>query len=460
MSELQYVGARYVPKFADPYEWQANTIYEPLTVVMYNRNSYTSKKQVPANIGEPTNNPEYWVCTGNYNAQIEEITNAIAKEISDRTNADSALDNKIEQEVTDRSNADSALEDKISAEVTARTEADSALEDKISDANPLFGKRIAVYGSSNEVAYYTENTNWVELLQTKLTGIASVTNKSVAGEEITTTIDRFISDNDRNNFDIVIFTSVRNAYKANKSFYDVANAMIKLVNNGNINQYYYFSSCLPFSDDINIYDSPMVFYDGLVRLMCGILGFKTLDMHNWLGIPNKLAPNYTTDGTHFKAIVQPKLAECAYNALVSGGEPIKTYASFKNTLDYTTIQGVTIVDDYIEYVTDKTGAPSDWNQVILIEADTDFNFMIRVPVKTKKEVPANTDIAIINSTAYSPITYTREKVHATWGTDVELQSRYSRISTLTTIEAGKYFILEIFFEGKAIPYGLLANITI
>ena len=131
MSELQYVGARYVPKFADPYEWQANTIYEPLTVVMYNRNSYTSKKQVPANIGEPTNNPEYWVCTGNYNAQIEEITNAIAKEISDRTNADSALDNKIEQEVTDRSNADSALEDKISAEVTARTEADSALDNKI-----------------------------------------------------------------------------------------------------------------------------------------------------------------------------------------------------------------------------------------------------------------------------------------------------------------------------------------
>ena len=132
MSELQYVGARYVPKFADPYEWQANTIYEPLTVVMYNRNSYTSKKQVPANIGEPTNNPEYWVCTGNYNGQIEEISNAIAKEISDRTNADSALDDKISAEVTARTNADSALDDNISAEVTARTNADSALDDKIS----------------------------------------------------------------------------------------------------------------------------------------------------------------------------------------------------------------------------------------------------------------------------------------------------------------------------------------
>lgn len=79
MSELQYVGARYVPKFADPYEWQANTIYEPLTVVMYNRNSYTSKKQVPANIGEPTINPEYWVCTGNYNAQLDEVLEKLAE---------------------------------------------------------------------------------------------------------------------------------------------------------------------------------------------------------------------------------------------------------------------------------------------------------------------------------------------------------------------------------------------
>lgn len=79
MSELQYVGARYVPKFADPYEWQANTIYEPLTVVMYNQNSYTSRKYVPANIGSPVLNPEYWVCTGNYNAQIGEISKKIAE---------------------------------------------------------------------------------------------------------------------------------------------------------------------------------------------------------------------------------------------------------------------------------------------------------------------------------------------------------------------------------------------
>lgn len=67
---IQYVGARYVPLFADPIEWNSSATYEPLTIVTYMNASYTSRKQVPAGI-EPTNN-EYWALTGNYNAQVEE----------------------------------------------------------------------------------------------------------------------------------------------------------------------------------------------------------------------------------------------------------------------------------------------------------------------------------------------------------------------------------------------------
>lgn len=81
MSVRQYIGARYVPKF---YEfnngvWQNNTEYEPLTIVQYNSNSYTSKKTVPANIGNPSENPDYWVVTGNYNAQVEAYRAEVAK---------------------------------------------------------------------------------------------------------------------------------------------------------------------------------------------------------------------------------------------------------------------------------------------------------------------------------------------------------------------------------------------
>lgn len=81
MAVRQYVGARYVPKF---YEfnngvWQSNTEYEPLTIVQYNGNSYTSKKSVPANIGNPSENDEYWAATGNYNAQVEAYRQEVAE---------------------------------------------------------------------------------------------------------------------------------------------------------------------------------------------------------------------------------------------------------------------------------------------------------------------------------------------------------------------------------------------
>ena len=65
-----YIGNRYVPVFADPVEWDNLRIYEPLTIVTYQGTSYTSKKAVPAGIA--LSNTEYWVATGNYNAQVEQ----------------------------------------------------------------------------------------------------------------------------------------------------------------------------------------------------------------------------------------------------------------------------------------------------------------------------------------------------------------------------------------------------
>lgn len=65
----QYVGARYVPLFANPAQWSSEREYEPLTIVLYQGNSFTSMQYVP--IGIDINNEEFWAETGNYNAQIE-----------------------------------------------------------------------------------------------------------------------------------------------------------------------------------------------------------------------------------------------------------------------------------------------------------------------------------------------------------------------------------------------------
>lgn len=61
MNQRTYVGAKYVPTFAEPSEWDANRSYEALTIVISNEVPYTSKKPVPA--GVQLNNSEYWVKT-------------------------------------------------------------------------------------------------------------------------------------------------------------------------------------------------------------------------------------------------------------------------------------------------------------------------------------------------------------------------------------------------------------
>ena len=82
----QYVGARYVPKIMG--EWNKALQYEALSVVTYMGNSFTSKVPVPANV--EINNTDYWVNTGNYNAQVEEYRKEAlaAKELANNTNSD------------------------------------------------------------------------------------------------------------------------------------------------------------------------------------------------------------------------------------------------------------------------------------------------------------------------------------------------------------------------------------
>jgi len=107
-----YVGARYVPKFANPLEWAKNTAYEAMTIVSYNNNSYTSKIPVPSTIGNPADNSTYWALTGNYNAQVEayrEETAAVQEELT-QTKADLAKETAAVQEELTQTKADLANE--------------------------------------------------------------------------------------------------------------------------------------------------------------------------------------------------------------------------------------------------------------------------------------------------------------------------------------------------------------
>lgn len=102
----QYIGARYVPLFAKPAEWDNTRTYEPLTIVLHEGNSYTSRQYVP--IGIDITNADFWALTGNYNAQVEQYRKevvskfeAVTKEVEQhRKEVASELEtvtNKVEQ---------------------------------------------------------------------------------------------------------------------------------------------------------------------------------------------------------------------------------------------------------------------------------------------------------------------------------------------------------------------------
>ena len=124
MAVTQYIGARYVPLFADPIDWDSTKTYEPLTVVYNKGNSYTSRQYVPAGID--ISNDTYWARTGNYNAQIEQYRSEVAT-FDDRITTN-------ETNITDLQNATVGTE-KLddSAVTTAKIKNANVTTDKLAD---------------------------------------------------------------------------------------------------------------------------------------------------------------------------------------------------------------------------------------------------------------------------------------------------------------------------------------
>jgi len=116
MSVREYIGARYVPIFGRKDEtsiaWDDSKPYEPLTIVLYQGNSYTSRQYVPAGI--PITNETYWALTGNYNAQVEAYRNEVQ---GFRTDIDKNTEDiaTINGEIGTGFTADNTVRDEITA---------------------------------------------------------------------------------------------------------------------------------------------------------------------------------------------------------------------------------------------------------------------------------------------------------------------------------------------------------
>lgn len=124
----QYVGARYVPKFADPIDWDTERGYESLTIVTYKGESYTSKCPVPPGID--IKNTRYWALTGAYNAQVEEYKNQV-KDLSEQVTG-FASDNKEFRDKITQYDKDNAEMKNTVASTVARVD---ALAERVDNAD-------------------------------------------------------------------------------------------------------------------------------------------------------------------------------------------------------------------------------------------------------------------------------------------------------------------------------------
>ena len=115
----QYVGARYVPKFADPIDWDIEKGYESLTIVTYKGESYTSKCPVPPGI-EITNS-RYWALTGAYNAQVEEYKEQV-KDLSAQVTGFASDNKEFREKITQYDKDNAEMKNTVAAN-TARVDA-------------------------------------------------------------------------------------------------------------------------------------------------------------------------------------------------------------------------------------------------------------------------------------------------------------------------------------------------
>lgn len=172
----QYVGARYVPVFANPLEWSDTREYEPLTIVTYQGNSYTSMQYVPTSISIA--DTAYWALTGNFNAQVEAYR-AEVRAFDDRINANAAAINANTAAINANAAAISANAAAINANATA-----IAQEKTDRTTNVMLA-----FGDSYGVGTISQGPVWCEITANKLQA-TELHNYCVGGATFNTTKEK------------------------------------------------------------------------------------------------------------------------------------------------------------------------------------------------------------------------------------------------------------------------------
>lgn len=186
MATTQYIGARYIPLFAEPIEWDKTKQYEPLTIVTHEGNSYTSRQFVPTGI--EITNEEFWALTGNYNAQIEQYRKEVTAYNGRITTAQETADSAATAATAANQSADAATA-AVAAEKT-RAEAKESEIQSLAETNETniahLDKQMAATMGSELLNKITEETSRATSKESEIVAKFPVKSADIANNSITT----------------------------------------------------------------------------------------------------------------------------------------------------------------------------------------------------------------------------------------------------------------------------------
>ena len=311
---LQYIGARYIPKFADPVEWSSTRAYEHLTMVQRNGATYISRQAVPIGVQLPPDgvqSNDYWVFLTNWNAQIEQyrqdvqrIANDLNSEIITREDTDKALQDAIDEAILN-------FQSNIAQERTAREGSDDALQDSIETVQNAIetvqnaienvrSREIVIIGDSwsDPASVTVENgINWVSIWHQVNKGdiihnFAKAGRGLIAGNPaFTQQLTNAANDESFNNDDvdmIIIVGDINDWTAGYTSPSDYTPALRTLVDNAETNfknarVYFFFASCArPLCANANISGN----WNDLLGLNENLCRYINTTMSSGLGTAN------------------------------------------------------------------------------------------------------------------------------------------------------------------------------
>ena len=442
----QYIGARYVPIFGRKGEtsikWDPTAPYEPLTIVLHQGNSYTSRQYVP--VGIDIHNDNFWANTGNYNAQIEQYRAEVAAyndRIQTNTNNIETNKNNIEKNATDIVSNKETFDDRMSALGAETDEKATTLKkqfNKIAHNGTMvvFGDSIAEGFSATprlEKRFTTLTANALNMVEKNyaVAGASFAPTYGQAGNTIQQQTPRAIADNtyDHNDVSLIILEGgINNGRDFNNYCFNGIKDMITRLRPEFPNAYILVMLNLnggQFHNELigEIYQSAKT---NLQKLLESNLADGVIDCTTWLN-----GAQQYSDSTDIADLIHPNTQGHAYIAgklisiLKMGINPSNAIARTEYGSQYVPLNWTENMEDYW----DKTKTTS--NIRLLINNNT-VSLKGALNIYLKEDLPADKQ-GYMN---YKVGFYRIAKLPLTLGTSVTTSTNFGEIDRYNTSTSG------------------------